>query len=402
MSQLEVVLQIPRYIEMGLATGQFERVGGVVVESGSKQVVAWLRDGSILEQTGKMFSNVSPLNVVSNVANSGVTVVDGMQTRAVMRLLETQIHNLTSFTVAGQLLNLSMTLVSLRVILNRVNQLSELVSELGETVRSEFERNRDVDFKGALEQARDALESSDVVNRTQSARNAIADLYKSRQQFVINFNQIVSSSYAYETLLLAQQYLIRAMFAESSRAYCYLETHEYDLAKTRLTESINALKADVKTLVERWMGDRPAIFVHKDVSKEDLGRFFRIQLWLANDEETETKSLIDVLDDLRGDFWNGEMLKAEYASIMKRVTRKPNSRHEDRVFELSDRLTQAEIVIENFNRLRGFELEMRSLRLSHSDWKSQVSHLMRHDGITESNPIVLIHDMEMQEVFERM
>ena len=42
MGQLEVFFEVPRWIEYGLATGEFQRVGGVIVESGSRHVVAWL------------------------------------------------------------------------------------------------------------------------------------------------------------------------------------------------------------------------------------------------------------------------------------------------------------------------------------------------------------------------
>jgi hypothetical protein len=371
----------------------------VIVESGSKQVVAWLRDGTVLEHAPDLIGSLSPLGALAKVAESAVTVVDGMQTRAAIRLLETQIHNLTSFTVAGQLLNLSMTFVSMRVILNRVNQLSGLVEELGETVRNEFERARDIEFKSALQSARDALESTAIDNRTQSAHHAIGALYRAREQFIDDFSRSVEAAFDYDNLLLAQQYLIRAMYAEAARVYCYLEIDEEELARKRLSEAVAEMEEGVKTLITHWLGKHPAIFMHKDVSKSDLERFLQIEVWLNTGGGFTLPTIVDILDEMREDFWNSEVTKAEYANVFKRVTRQADSSHKGRVSELSDRLMQAEILIENFNRLRGFDLELRALRLSHADWKAEVSALMSQDDVVKDQQMVLIHDLEVAEAY---
>lgn len=44
MTLLNVELEVPAAIAEGLQTGNYERVGGVIRETGSKQTVAWLRD----------------------------------------------------------------------------------------------------------------------------------------------------------------------------------------------------------------------------------------------------------------------------------------------------------------------------------------------------------------------
>ena len=45
MPQIEVMLEVAPQIALGLASGRLERVGGVVREAGSKQIVMWLREG---------------------------------------------------------------------------------------------------------------------------------------------------------------------------------------------------------------------------------------------------------------------------------------------------------------------------------------------------------------------
>ena len=48
MLQIEVMLEVPLRIAAGLAGGQLERVGGVVRDVGTKQIVALLREGGQL------------------------------------------------------------------------------------------------------------------------------------------------------------------------------------------------------------------------------------------------------------------------------------------------------------------------------------------------------------------
>jgi hypothetical protein len=45
METLTTTFVIPDWIGSGLASGTYERVGGVIRQVGNKQVVAWLREG---------------------------------------------------------------------------------------------------------------------------------------------------------------------------------------------------------------------------------------------------------------------------------------------------------------------------------------------------------------------
>jgi len=45
MGLLHVLFEIPAHLQTGLSSGVLERVGGVIRDAASKQVVAWLRDG---------------------------------------------------------------------------------------------------------------------------------------------------------------------------------------------------------------------------------------------------------------------------------------------------------------------------------------------------------------------
>jgi hypothetical protein len=74
MSIIQVALQVPEHIAQGLASGAYERVGGVIRQIGSKQTVAWLREAY---ETGQpLASSVvssSPVGTVSSVLNLAVS-----------------------------------------------------------------------------------------------------------------------------------------------------------------------------------------------------------------------------------------------------------------------------------------------------------------------------------------
>ena len=44
MQTVEATFAVPPHVSQGLDNGEYERVGGVVRDSQSKQVVAWLRE----------------------------------------------------------------------------------------------------------------------------------------------------------------------------------------------------------------------------------------------------------------------------------------------------------------------------------------------------------------------
>lgn len=50
---IQPTLEVPERIFAGLATGSFERVGGVIVEKHSRQIVMWLRDVSQFDDAQK-------------------------------------------------------------------------------------------------------------------------------------------------------------------------------------------------------------------------------------------------------------------------------------------------------------------------------------------------------------
>lgn len=376
MSNLEVLFHIPQHIAAGLGSGVFQRIGGVIVERDSKQVVAWLRDG-----IGHQNNPDAP------------------------RLFSQAI---TGMSATGQVLNLALTGITLVTTMRRLDQLSQQIDALSEIVRSEFKRERDARFKRALQSARDAFESNHAANRENAAQRAIDSLYEAREQLLEDFRAILQSELTFDRLQVAQHYLVRALYAETSRIRCYLINDETELAKKRLSEDLSALEQASQELIRAWLGAYPAAYLHRDVPADDMRRFMHIQRWLYGDDASTTSDEVEIflqiIDQLRGDFWNQTALQNSNADVLKQIADSPLVRRirgqqpveaEDRVKVFAERLNNAELIIENTERLRGFEYELRSMRLSVDAW----DHLISEEDLNQYG-IGIIIDSDMAQAYQ--
>jgi hypothetical protein len=392
---LSVLFEVPPLVEQGLAAGNLQRVGGVIVESASRQVVAWLRDGSAIDSLTDAAGNFpTPLSAVMNAAKTGATLWDGRMTRKAIQGVSQQIGGLSgqmqqistlaSFTATGQVLNLALSAATFRATMERLDRLTLEVAKLGEVVRAEFARDRDIRFKAALEAARDAFESN---HSTQGARR---DLFESREHFLTDFQEALNE----ENLLKAYHFLIRAMYAETSRIHCFVIANDLKQAKQELQKSLPLFRERSQEMVKRWLGKHPAIFFHTEVSVEDLERFLSVQRWLYRDDPftsaDDARILFDIMNEMRVDFWNSSVIEAEYADTVNRIVRRPSRTFKDRITRHVADMEKAELVIENFERLMGFDLEIRSMRVSFDEWNHQVS-----DEALQQHGMALIVDSDM-------
>lgn len=418
MSQLEVLFEVPRFIEAGLANGTFQRVGGVIVDSSSKQVVAWLRDGTMLDVGARVASSaLNPLGLVLQAAQTATSLVDGHFTRQAINTLgqtvqanhvETMnalnaigqsvqtIGALTMLTATGQLLNLAMTAASFRAISKRLERLSASIDELGQRIIAEFDRNRDVAFQVALQDAREAFESEQELTRSTKAIKAQSELLAARKHFMIDFENTLGIDQDRNRLPLAQHYLIRAMYAEISRIRCYLASGDDKLAKSGLAEEMPHFEEKVKTLIDLWLGHHAAIYFHKKTPSTYLSRFLRIQQWLRGVESgNDAYILFEILDVYRDKFWDQGVVDA--GNLLHRYSTMFSPREEERLIGLANNLSQVELLIENMERLWGFEMEVRTMRLSFDEW----SHLVSDEEI-EENGIGLIVDNEIAQQYAHL
>lgn len=395
MGDLQVLFHVPRVIQAGLASGQLERIGGVIVDSNTRQIVTWLRDSSVIETTIDGFmSAANPLNTVFEIANTAITLYDGHLTRQAIHTLTASVNMLAQVTVGGHLLNLALTATTFKLIARRLDRLSEQMDELGERIVKEFDHDRDVRFKSALQSAQDLFETESE-DLSKEFSPAVKGLFEARENFFKAFYQTLELAKTPEQLLLAQQYLIRAFYAETSRIQCYLKANDKQLALKRLRDTKSRFEEAVGELIKRWKGNYPAVYFHKDVPSESLDRFLNIEQWLrTQSHRNNPRVMFEIIDELRCDFWNQDVLEND---LLKMVTWRGSTIDEKRNEQLAHNLLQAEILIENLERLYGFELEIAEMRLSMDDWDELID-----EEEMEEHGMALIVDAEYLERLEKL
>ncbi len=395
MSNLEVLFEVPKWIENGLATGVLKRVGGVIVKSGSRQVVAWLRDGSTINKVFNMGSNIpSPFGVLMSAGRSAVTLWDGRMTRGAINAVgqqvayvadqivgvNHQINHLTllsSFMATGQVLNLGLSAATFYTTIKRLDKLSSEVNHLSQQIHIEFNRDRDVSFKRALQTARDVFESENASYRDHSIRSAVDGLFEARENFLLDFQNYVKNEDSDNQLQLARHSLIRAMYAAVSRIRCYIAADDVNLAKQRLNEDIPLLKAYSHQLINTLLGDHQAVFMHRDVSPENMDRFMQIQRWMYQDDPfiqtDDSKTIFAIMNDLRDDFWNTDLVQDHYENPLQQIVHRPVQTFGNHISKLISRLSEGELIIENCQRIFGFGAELQSLPSSFQEWERFIS-----------------------------
>ncbi|MGB1286352.1 MAG: hypothetical protein ACPG7F_07465 [Aggregatilineales bacterium] len=375
MSQLEVVFEVPQIIASGLATGQYQRIGGVIVERGSKQVVAWLRDGGLVETA----TSVAPGNLLGNAVQTAASLADGHLTRQSIHALGQTVESAARFTATGQVINLAISGATLLAVKKHFQQLQTQLEALEAAMNQQFEQDRTAKFTAVLDMTRDALEMTDVSQRQANAKLATESLYEARNYFLDELDNLVEADYDHQILPYMQNLLRRAMLAHLTIVKCYMIRGDDTLARKILNEKYQKFEKYVDILLQHWLSPHGAIYFHPEVDSKDMARYLQIQKWRDDKDafEVDATFLLQTINNVRGDFWNQdveEKLAEQYGNILERVTRRPPEQtKEDIVAALADNLAQAEILIENFERLRGFELELQSMRLMLDD--ERIDHL---------------------------
>ncbi|MDX2139399.1 MAG: hypothetical protein SF123_15050 [Chloroflexota bacterium] len=426
MANLQVLFEVPQTILNGLSTGVLERVGGVIRDATSKEIVTWLRDSDIISGITSL-PIPNPVNWVLQAAQAGVTLLDGHVTRDVVYGVGNQVSQvgqqvqnvanqvsvvsgqvaavsgqvaavsgqvtgiagqlgaltaLNGFMASGMVLNFAMSGISLFATIKRLDKLSSQIEQLGHVVRSEFNYDRDLSFKVALQAARDIFESGDSKMSDQASRSALDNLYAAREHYMSEYERTLKTRQDANSIQLAQQYLLRALVAEVSRIRCYLATGNVQMTRQRLNEDLSVFRNASTRLVKHWLGSKPSLYFHKDNPGEYLDRFLYVQRWLQSPDDVYAvkpqNALFNVVNEVRKDFWNEAVLVDENENLIgqfiDRVRRgKDQNARVLQVEQIPINLANVEMIIENYQHLIGYDLELRSMRLSLEDWQTCVS-----------------------------
>jgi len=386
-SELIVKFEIPSYLQKGLESGALERIGGVVRERTNGQVVAWLRDSVAYEQ--------QTAKAAPNPSSPIYGVIQASQVRQLSTGASLTTSQLMKLSVAGQMVNLAVSVLSFGVLLQRLDDLEKQIQGLGEAILQEFKRDRDNDFQVALEAARDVYEHADKNQKDLAARSAIDRLKSARNNFLRDFENAVIDRSNREKIKLAQALLERAIYAQIAVARCYWVTGNADTAAKQLGEELPKFKKHVKSLIEALLSPDPALYFEASIPPERLAQFFNVQHWLHDGSDAITaESMFEILQELRKDFFRSDLLEKITQSVqpsallpivdavLSRLSPSSKRSESDWRTPLLENLERSLILIENYQRLRGYELEIRTARLSLEEWEKLVDakRLAEHGG----------------------
>lgn len=241
MTTVNATFYIPKPIEQGLSNGTYERIGGVIREANSKQIVAWLREGS---EVGKILESVLPdVGAVSSILNLAISTI-----------------------------GFAVVLKRLGVIELQLQQAQEVLQTNGYKIDLSFYAN----FRSALDLAINAFTMDNSENRKMSAIQAINRFLEAEHHYTKLTDIEISNGSQ-----VADEYLSTLCLAYVTEVRCYLELEEINTARRRLQEGIAILRPRFEKYISTLLTSNPAAYLHPSL-KEQVGlkRLTKVYQWL--------------------------------------------------------------------------------------------------------------------------
>lgn len=246
METLAATFQVPAWIRSGLTSGSYERVGGVIREAGSKQVVAWLRETSPWPNTQVPIDSLGSLlqlGVSANVLTLGITAVGFA-------------------AIAQRLSDLEKRLKQSEALLQRLNRRVDLGIY--------------ANFRAALDLATNAFTLSKAENRKGMAIQAINRFLEAQHIYSDLADQKLEARSS-----IADEYLLTLMLAHVAEARCYLELEEPEAALRRLQDVAKPIRQQGERYVRMLLTSNPAAYLHSAYQEIiSLQRLTRVYQWL--------------------------------------------------------------------------------------------------------------------------
>ena len=405
MPAIEVLLEVPPAIVQGLANGTLERVGGVIRKTGSKQVVAWLREGGQLvnntDIVNGLMGKLAQAGQISSVTGILDTVVSARSQYLVLkglRAIEMQVQ----FFGAVSLLNIAISTVTLLNMIQRFQALEKQIQAVYERIGTEFNRDRRINLESALDSVRDTIEAKGDSYK-QYIPQLTHDLDSARRQILRDVEVMLERSVPPEQGHMVEDYLLLAMQVDTMRIRCFLEMDEHSIARRQLNDCLNKHQELTQEFVGKWLGARRALYFHKLVIPDDLQRYLCIESWLRGKDDV----LIDVIEKSRKDFWNQDAIQDIIPGRLERGINSipPFSKLRQQSKELPRHLRaleQSELLIENYKRLYMCERELDAIeRLGGlAEWKAREREALTDKddfNIDEHDDYVLLVDTDALE-----
>jgi hypothetical protein len=277
MTPLNVVFDLPAALANGLQNGAYERVGGVIRDSNSKQVVAWLREGG----NGVVTQPPLPKPPLGEAAQLITPMLSAV--------------------------NLGVSVAGFAVVITQLNKISDqirLIEAKVDRVSVKLDDQALAKLKAGVNACLNAVELGDANLRQQMAGQALTTLHEARQYF----NQQVLRSAA-KAEATSAEYVSMAFAALVAEVQTYLQLDEDEKAARTLRQGLNDLRPGLTQLMNAVL-ERRAVYLRPDFQGQVDLDFI---LWLTNGfkrmqqnpgeraEEISASELFDVLRPQLGD-----------------------------------------------------------------------------------------------------
>ena len=246
MNTVDATFQVPEHIAKGLSNRTYERVGGVIREKESKQVVAWLREVS--ESGEPALLNILSLSPVSAVYNT---------------------------------LNLAVSTMGFIIIQKRldvIEQQLEQAQEVLQTIDYKIDLSFYANFRAALDLAVNAFTMSNYETRKMCAMQAINRFLEAEHHYTRLTDIEINNASP-----VTDEYLLTLCLAYVTEVRCYLELEEIETARRRLLEGAAILRPRFEKHIKTLLTSNPAAYLHPSI-KEQVGlkRLTQVYQWLES------------------------------------------------------------------------------------------------------------------------
>ena len=214
---LNVVFDVPARVAQGLMNGSLERVGGVVRDSSTKQVVMWLQEGG---------------------------------SQASKALAQPPLAGIQALATASSLLsaaNLGVSVASFALVLQQLNRISDQIKSVEAKVDRANQKLDDgwlAKLKAGINACQNSVELQNPTLRIQMAGDAINMLHEARHYF--NQQAIRSSSKAEAA---SADYLGLAFVALAAEVQAHLQLDEGEKAARTLRQGLEDLRPGLTQLM---------------------------------------------------------------------------------------------------------------------------------------------------------
>lgn len=339
---LTVTFALVDWIAAGLADGSLQRIGGVILESVTRQVVCWLQETDVNQR------------------------LDGIE----------QGLQLTS---AASMLSLGVGVMGFTVISKRLNDLEQRLKQSEELLKK-IDRKIDLgfyaNFRAALDLAVNAFTMTKGETRRSMAIQAINRFLEAEHIYTDYTDKELE-----QKSQIADEYLLTLSLAYLAEARCYLELEEHDTALRRFQEGEEVVRSRIHKYVNLLLTSNPAAYLQPWFKGNiDLRRLTRIYQW--SDPSLDESAVFEMQ---RQNFVNfvkdpNKWVESLPAAILTRGEVQGSwlglgPSNEDVIREAEKRLPKVmevmESMIETHRRFKAYQLEIQAiskLGITFHDW----------------------------------